>query len=342
MPFFMSRLRAHERFLRMPDNTMCALITCEVTDEFLAALKARGIDYELMGWGQNGITLTEKEIISKARDCEIVIVEIEELNKNVIESLPNLKFVGVSRGTPVNVDLELCKERNISVIHTPGRNADSVADYCLGMMLDLSRKLTASSRHLASEGWMFGGKLPYLEFRGRELGNLTVGLYGMGQIGLRVAQRLHSGFGTEVYFFDPFVQSSVHAKKVNTLEELFETSDIVSLHAPVISETENSVNRELLRKLGPEGILISSARAKLIVEEDLYQSLINCEIASAAIDVFWSEPIDANNRWVNLPNVICTPHIAGASLDVVANHCKTILNGLDKWLSSNNKMRGLA
>jgi phosphoglycerate dehydrogenase-like enzyme len=321
---------------------MRALITCEVTDEFLSALKSRKIEYQLTGWGQTGNTLTQEELISKAQDCEIVIVEIEYLNKSVIESLPNLKFVGVSRGTPVNVDLEFCKARGIPVVHTPGRNADSVADYCLSMMLDLSRKLTPSSRHLASEGWMFDGKLPYLEFRGRELGKLKVGLFGFGQIGARVAQRLHSGFGSQVYFYDPFVESSVHAKKVKSLDELFEISDIVSLHAPVIPETENSVNRALLRKLGPEGILISSARAKLVVEEDLYQSLSNSEIASAAIDVFWSEPIDSQNRWVKLPNVICTPHIAGASLDVVANHCETILNGVDKWLSTENKIRGLA
>ena len=326
----------------MPNNTMRALITCEVSNEFLSALKTRGIEYELTGWGQTGNTLTQEELIAKAQGCEIVIVEIEDLNKTVIESLPDLKFVGVSRGTPVNVDLEFCKERGIPVVHTPGRNADSVADYCLSMMLDLSRKLTASSRHLASEGWMFDGKLPYLEFRGRDLGNLKVGLFGFGQIGARVAKRLHSGFGSQVYFFDPFVESSVHAKKVKSLDELFETCDIVSLHAPVIPETENSVNRALLKKLGPEGILISSARAKLIVEEDLYQSLANKEIASAAIDVFWKEPIDSQNRWVKLPNAICTPHIAGASTDVVSNHCETILNGIDKWLSTENKTRGLA
>ena len=326
----------------MPDKSMRALITCEVTDEFLKALTSRKIEFELTGWGQTGITLSEKELISKAENCDIVIIEIEELNKAVIDSLPNLKFVGVSRGTPVNVDLDFCKERGIPVVHTPGRNADSVADYCLSMMLDLSRKLTASSRHLSAEGWMFDGKLPYLEFRGRELGQLKVGLFGFGQIGARVAQRLHSGFGAQVFFFDPYVESSVHAKKVSSLEELFEISDIISLHAPVIAGTENSVDRAMLKKLGPQGILISSARAKLIVEEDLYQSLTHGEIASAAIDVFWSEPIDSQNRWVKLPNVICTPHIAGASLDVVSNHCETILNGIDKWLSTHNKIRGLA
>ena len=326
----------------MPNNTMRALITCEVTNEFLSALKSRDIEYELTGWGQTGNTLTQDELIAKAQECEIVIVEIEDLNKAVIELLPNLKFVGVSRGTPVNVDLEFCKERGIPVVHTPGRNADSVADYCLAMMLDLSRKLTSSSRHLSNEGWLFDGKLPYLEFRGREIGNLVVGLYGFGQIGVRVAQRLINGFGATVYFFDPFVESSSYATKVSSLEELFEISDIVSLHAPVVSGTENSVDRALLKKLGPEGILISSARAKLVVEEDLYQALKTREIASAAIDVFWKEPIEKTDRWLALPNVVCTPHIAGASLDVVSNHCETVLNGIDKWLSSNNTVKGPA
>ena len=326
----------------MQANSLRALITCEVTTEFLASLKERNIQYELCGWGQNGMTLSDSELVAKAQNCEIVIVEIEELNRKVLESLPNLKFVGVSRGTPVNVDLGFCEQQKIPVVHTPGRNADSVADYCLAMMLDLSRKLTSSSRHLSNEGWLFDGKLPYLEFRGREIGNLVVGLYGFGQIGVRVAQRLINGFGATVYYFDPFVESSSYATKVSSLEELFEISDIVSLHAPVVSGTENSVNRALLKKLGPEGILISSARAKLVVEEDLYQALKTREIASAAIDVFWSEPIEKTDKWLGLPNVICTPHIAGASLDVVSNHCETILNGIDKWLSSNNTVKGPA
>jgi D-3-phosphoglycerate dehydrogenase len=326
----------------MQANSLRALITCEVTTEFLASLNERNIKFELSGWGQNGITLRDSELVAKAQNCEIVIVEIEELNRKVLESLPNLKFVGVSRGTPVNVDLGFCGQQKIPVVHTPGRNADSVADYCLAMMLDLSRKLTSSSRHLSNEGWLFDGKLPYLEFRGREIGNLVVGLYGFGQIGVRVAQRLINGFGATVYYFDPFVESSSYATKVNSLDELFEISDIVSLHAPVVAGTENSVDRALLKKLGPEGILISSARAKLVVEEDLYQALKTREIASAGIDVFWKEPIEKTDRWLALPNVTCTPHIAGASLDVVSNHCETILNGIDKWLSSNNTVKGPA
>jgi phosphoglycerate dehydrogenase-like enzyme len=323
----------------MSDRKMRALITSEVTDEFLELLDVRNIQYELAGWGQSGTVLTENQIIESAQQCEIVIVELENINRKVIEALPGLQFVGVSRGTPVNVDLEYCDEKGISVVHTPGRNADSVADFCLAMMLNLTRKLIVSSKHLSTVGWTYDGKLPYLEFRGKEIRNLKIGLYGLGQIGERVAERLHNGFGAKTYFYDPFVKASAHATKVEKIDELFEISDIVSLHAPVVAETENSINRALLRKLGPEGILISSARAKLVIEEDLYSALTNGEIASAAIDVFWSEPIDADNKWVKLSNVICTPHIAGASLDVVANHCGMILEGLDKWLSSKTTRR---
>lgn len=325
----------------MSNRNLNALITCEVTASFLAAMSQRNIEVHLAGWGQMGNVLTSDELIKLAQSCEIVIVEIEELNREVLSALPNLRFIGVSRGTPVNIDLEFCLRNKIPVVHTPGRNADSVADYCLATMLDLSRKFTASSRHLGSKGWSYEGKLPYLEFRGHELGGLNVGIYGYGQVGARVARRLKDGFGSKVYFFDPYVESSTYAVKVNSLGELFEVSDIVSLHAPVTPETEHTVNRHLLRKLGPNGILISSARAKLIVEEDLYESLVSKDIASAALDVFWKEPIDINDKWLQLNNVICTPHIAGASLNVVSNHCETILHGIDKWLSSTQNKKGI-
>lgn len=323
----------------MSNRPLLALITCEVTEEFLNDLKERNVQYELDGWGKTGRALSESQLIEKAIDCDIVIAEVEVLNKKVLESLPKLKMLGVSRGTPVNVDVEFCKSNNIYLVNTPGRNADSVADYCLAMMLDLSRKLSASNKHLTATGWMFEEKLPYLEFRGHEIGNLKVGLFGLGQIGNRVAKRLKAGFSTDVYFFDPFVESSQFATKVETLEKLFEVCDIVSLHAPVIAETKNSVNRNLLSKLGEKGILINSARANLIIEEDLYESLNANEIYGAALDVFWTEPIDVSSKWLKMPNVICTPHIAGASLDVVANHCKAILQGIDNWLSSTSSRR---
>lgn len=318
----------------MSRNEMNALITCEVTDDFLSSLTERGISFRRSGWGLTGVTLQPNEIIREASDCQILIVELEQLNRELIQRLPNVKFIGVSRGAPVNVDLDYCRSAGITVVHTPGRNADSVADYCLGMMLALTRKLVLSRDHLKNYGWMYAEKLPYLEFRGNEIGSLTIGLYGLGQIGHRVAKRLQGGFGSQVLFFDPFVETSEHAKKVDSLEELFSQSDIVSLHAPVLKTTQNTVNRNLLRMLGSEGYLIGSARADLIVEPDLYASLLQGEIAGAALDVFWEEPLTVDSPWLHLPNVLCTPHIAGASLNVVENHCREILTGIDNWIAT--------
>jgi phosphoglycerate dehydrogenase-like enzyme len=319
-----------------------ALITCEVTPEFLSAIKERGIEYSLAGWGQTGQELEANSIVEIAKDCELIIAEIENMSESVLKELPNLRFLGVSRGSPVNVDLNYCAANQITVVNTPGRNGDSVADYCLAMILNLSRNLVRSKGHLNQHGWMFDGKLPYLEFRGRELRNLTVGLYGFGQIGVRVAKRLKDGFGSKVLYFDPFVKNSTHAKPVYSLEELFEASDVISLHAPVVDSTKNSVNRALLQKLGREGLIISSARAGLIVEEDLYQAVTKGEIAGAALDVYWNEPLEKSSRWLALDNVICTPHIAGASSDVVANHCDMILRGIDEWLRKVNQQKELA
>jgi D-3-phosphoglycerate dehydrogenase len=313
-----------------------------VTPEFLSALNDRGINYFLAGWGQTGQELDASSIVEIAQECELIIVEIENMSELVLKELPNLRFLGVSRGSPVNVDLEYCAANRITVVNTPGRNGDSVADYCLAMILNLSRNLFRSERHLNEHGWMFAGKLPYLEFRGRELRNLTVGLYGFGQIGSRVAKRLSDGFGTRVLYFDPFVKNATYAESVDSLEKLFEESDVISLHAPVVESTKNSVNRALLRKLGSEGLIISSARAGLIVEEDLYEAVTQGEIAGAALDVFWSEPLEMESKWLGLDNVLCTPHIAGASSDVVANHCNMILRGIEEWLRKDDQQKELA
>jgi D-3-phosphoglycerate dehydrogenase len=313
---------------------MKALITCEVSHSFIGDLETRGIRCEHAGWGLNGKLLSPNELITQAKDCEIVITELEELNESIIRQLPKISFIGVTRGNPTNVDLTFCKEQGIEVVYTPGRNADSVADYCIGAILGLTRDINVSNRHLTNFGWMYEEKLPYLRFRGKELGRSTIGLYGMGQIGKRVASRLHRGFGTTVIYFDPFVEKDDNARQVDSLDELFSRSDVVSLHAPVTEETKNTVNTQLLNGLGESGFLINSARADLVVESDLYQSLIETRIAGAALDVFWSEPLHKNSKWLELENVLCTPHIAGASNDVVENQCEMILAGIDIWIKT--------
>lgn len=297
---------------------------------FISELKSRGLQVEHCGWGTSGVQLTKSELIAKIQNCKVAFTELEDFDKEVIEA-SSLEFIGVARGNPVNIDLQVCNERGITVVTTPARNADSVADFCVAMILNTSRRLNFGSNHLRESGWNFEGFLPYREFRGVELGSLKIGLYGLGNIGRRLAHRLKEGFGSKLYYFDPFVEDCMNAEKVSTLQELFEICDVISIHAPLNGSTINSVTEKEIRLLGNSGILINSARAQLVDENALYNALARKELHSAALDVFWEEPLQPNSKWLNLPNVILTPHIAGASLNVISNQCEILLSGLDKW-----------
>ena len=112
------------------------------------------------------------------RGAELLVTEIERVYAAVLDALPSLRLVATARGGPVNVDLAACAGRGIPVLFTPARNADSVADFTLGLLLSLVRGISASERHLRSTGWDVGGELPYLHFRGPELAGRTLGLVG--------------------------------------------------------------------------------------------------------------------------------------------------------------------
>ena len=205
---------------------MRALVTAEFTDEGGRRLEALGLQVVRAGWGTTRQALDATGLVEAAAGAEVLVTEIEVVDADVLAALPQLRLVATARGGPVNVDLAGCAAREIPVVFTPARNADSVADFVLGVLLSTSRGIAASERHLRSDGWHVDGELPYLHFRGRELAGLVVGIVGYGAIGRRVAQRARDGFGMSVLFTDPFVAGGV------PLDELLDRSDVVSLHCP--------------------------------------------------------------------------------------------------------------
>ena len=230
----------------MSTNSKRALVTCESTPKFIEQIQQRGFAIHQAGWGKSGIPLDKASLITALKDCDIAFIELEEIDAEVIEKCPKLGLIGVARGTPINVDMAACKLKGISVTTTPARNADAVADYCIAMMIVASRSIFSSSLHLREKGWNYEGQLPYLKFRGFEIGNKKIGLYGLGNIGLKVAKRLHYGFGVKVFFYDPFVEICAEAEKVRSLDELFEICDIISLHAPINEATIFHIKRSVV------------------------------------------------------------------------------------------------
>ena len=303
---------------------MRALVTAEFTDDGVMRLEALGYAVTRAGWGVTRQALSADEMLAAAQGVELVITEIETVDAALIADVPSLTLVATARGGPVNVDLAACAERGIPVVFTPGRNAESVADFTVGTILSLVRGIGASERHLRDAGWDVGGELPYLHFRGPELSRLVVGVVGNGAIGSRVAGRLTAGFGTRVIVHDP-VQGLGP-----TLPELAEQVDVLTLHCPRIPATRGLVDAALLDRLGT-GWVVNTAGGGIADEEALCDALDAGTLQGAALDCFSTEPLPRDSRLLRTRGLLLTPHLAGAADDVVRHHTDLICSDIERW-----------
>ena len=266
--------------------------------------------------------------------ADVLIVEADLVHAEVLESCP-LRMIGCCRGDPVNIDLELATRKGIPVFHTPGRNADAVADLTLAFMLMLARHLPQVAETFQGGGPAFERTGDFLEmynrFTGVELGGQTVGLVALGAVGREVAARLRA-FKARVLAYDPYVRQPPEGVELTDLEDLLRASDFVSLHAPVTAETQNLVSRERLALMKPSAYFINTARAALTDEDALYEMLVAGRLAGAALDVLHNEPLQGDNRFLSLPNVIVTPHLGGATHDVVRHQSDIVVDAIESYL----------
>jgi phosphoglycerate dehydrogenase-like enzyme len=270
----------------------------------------------------------------RAVGADVLIVEADLIHAEVLDTCA-LKMIGCCRGDPVNVDLELATKRGVPVFHTPGRNADAVADLTLAFMLMLARHLAAVQDTFRRGGERFGEPGDYLSmyarFTGFELGGRTVGLVGLGAVGREVAARLAS-FKARVVAYDPYVPDAPAGVELVSLDRLLQESDLVSLHAPVTPETQQLLSRERLGLMKPSAYFINTARAALTDEDALYEMLAAGRLAGAALDVLVDEPLQPGNRFLRLHNVIVTPHIGGATVDVTRHQSEIVVDAIERYL----------
>ncbi len=265
--------------------------------------------------------------------ADVLVIEADLVHAEVLDAVP-LKMIGCCRGEPVNVDLELATRLGIPVFHTPGRNADAVADLTLAFMLMLARHLPAIEATYRGDP-KFDQASDYLKmytrFTGVELGSRTVGLVGLGAVGREVAARV-APFKARVLAYDPYVKTPPPGVTMSALEPLLRESDFVSLHAPVTPETQGLLSAERLALLKPTAFVINTARAALTDENALYELLRAGTIAGAALDVLAEEPLQPGNRFLGLSNVVVTPHIGGATVDVTRHQSDIVVDAIEAYL----------
>jgi D-3-phosphoglycerate dehydrogenase len=270
-----------------------------------------------------------KEI--RGGEVEVLIVHGAPVTREVIEAARGLKVIGCTRGGPVNVDVKAATERGIPVLYTPGRNADAVADFTMGLILAELRNIARAHDSLRQGFW----NLDYNRYEclGFELKNRVLGIIGLGHIGTKVAERA-KGFGMKVIAYDPYVsakKASAIGVRLVPLRSLLKRSDVVSLHCRLTEETKGMIDERAISLMKPTAILVNTSRGGIIDTEALYRALSEGRIAGAALDVYEREPLEKDSPLLKLHNITLTSHIAGYSKDVVHRCGRMIASDLRRF-----------
>lgn len=255
----------------------------------------------------------QTEVLLRAKDAEILIVNKVIIDVKTIAQLPHLKCIFVTATGYNNVDILAAAKRNIPVCNVRGYSTNSVAQHVFSLILQLTNQVDAYHASVQKGDWSRSPDFCYYLGEIPELAGKIMGIYGFGQIGQAVA-KIALAFGMKV------IAKHKHPDRdsmpgVTFVDEdtLFYESDIISLHAPLTPENRGLINRSLLKTMQPSSLIINTARGGFIVEEDLKWALENHIIAGAALDVLSTEPPIENHVLLGLPNCIITPHIAWAS-----------------------------
>ncbi len=284
-------------------------------------------------WKENGRAYSEDELDTLLTNthADALITEHDQVTGKVLKHHPHLRFLGVCRGTPSNVDLVTARALNIPVFHTPARNAQAVAEMVIANVIIFLRQIIPGREWLRSRHWKEGAHDSYLQFKGNELAGKTVGMVGFGAVGQCIARML-SAFPCNIIYYDPFLQDVFTQYKQVSLDAVFENSDIVSVHLPVNADTKDMIGKELLRKMKTDAIFVNTARAVVVNRSDLLETIASNRIRGAILDVFDHEPPDDTDyRLIDHPNVLATPHIAGATHEVEDHHVKILNEKLLQW-----------
>ncbi len=269
-------------------------------------------------------------------EAEVIVTELDEVDERTLDAAPRLRAVVSCRANPVNVDLAACERRGVTVLTTPGRNADVTADLAFALLLAVVRHLTKAEQWMRAGNWSTDDVYyPYETFRGIALRDRVLGIVGGGAIGRRMAERAR-GFGMRSLVYDPFLTQEQLGDlgTLASLDEVMSTSDVVTIHAPLNDQTRGLIGDRELRLMRPDAVLINAGRAAIVEEQPLLDALREKRIAGAGMDVFWEEPLPADHPLFELDNVTLTPHIAGASDDVVTMHSRIAEQRLREWLAA--------
>jgi len=272
-------------------------------------------------------------LVIKIKNMKALIVRNRTLvTRELIENAPNLTCVGRLGVGLDNIDLNACKEKNITVYPALGANSHSVAEYVICASMLLLRKAYFKKNEMISGSW------PRQQSSGSEVYGKTIGLIGFGDIAQKTRD-LALGLGMRTVSYDPYLgkDNDIWKETKNLeLDDLLSISDIISLHIPLTKETSNLINEKKLRLIKNSSVIINTSRGGIIDENSLAKLLKENKIGGAALDVFNEEPVNKENakKFEGIDSLILTPHIGGVTKESNERVSKMIAEKIDIHLSN--------
>ena len=256
----------------------------------------------------------ENEITRIIKDYDGLIVRNKtQVNLSILKNALKLKFIGRLGVGLDNIDTGYCKSKNIHVQPATGMNADSVAEYVVSSSMSLIKKIPMFHNGTVKGEW------PRTTIKSFEINQKYLGIIGFGTIGKKVAE-YSSKNGLKILAYDPYVKEINNKEidvKLSNLKEIFEKSDIISIHLPLTDETKNIINKSSFSQMKNKPIIINTSRGGIINENDLIEAYNKNNISGFALDVFEKEPIESEfYKKIKLGmNCILTPHISGVTTE---------------------------
>lgn len=274
------------------------------------------------------------ELLSRAGDAEVLLTNKTVLGEAEIEALPALRYIGVLATGYNVVDLQAARKRGIVVTNIPAYSTESVAQMVFAHILNISQRAGHYAEEVHTGVWSRQADFCYWNTPLLELAGKRLGIVGLGHTGQAVA-RIALGFGMQACACTskPAGQLLPGVEKAVSVEELFSSCDIVSLHCPLTPDTAEMVNESRLSRVKRGAILINTARGGLVNEADLAKALKEGRLLGAGLDVLSTEPPRPDNPLLGIPNCYITPHIAWATREARMRLMRQAVENLKAWKS---------
>lgn len=273
------------------------------------------------------------QIVERCQSAQIILTNKTPLDADTINRLPNLKYIGVLATGYNIIDTAVCKDKGIVVSNVPGYGTTAVAQFVFALLLELCLHVQKHSDAVRDGKWAKSADFCFWDYPLIELAGKTLGIVGFGTIGQKVAD-IAAAFDMNVIAYSRTQTDQSHRKHFMwvQLDELLRLSDMITIHCPLMPETQGLINTENLRKMKPSAFLINTSRGPIVNDADLAAALDSDLIAGAGIDVLSKEPPAADNPLFTAKNCIITPHIAWAAKEARARLMDTVVSNLKAFI----------